>query len=238
MFTKRNVLHNRWRVGSTERFSNLPEPDDGEVDQVWGPHHNGSVDSFELTTQVRPGDLRRAMVRTMTRHAPGTRFLPLFYGAALAVPIIALVAAIRGHVFTPPQLMFVFASMAFAVAMPLLVERMVRASLSGASDLLTTWCFEPETLVLTTGDQRSAFRRAELYQCGENRRAFIVYPKPGSFLLLPKRDIDAAQVARIRAWVAAVPRRDRAAWLLSFASPGVGIALVIAAYFLITTWRS
>lgn len=190
------------------------------------------MEPFEVHAELRRADVRAALVRTMSRHSPGLRFLPLFYGGAVAVPVAAVVLGLRGHAWTLPQLMFVALSLLFVVSVPLGIERAVQGFFRPGFDPRAVWRFSASSLQLRSGEHVTTVERASIFDSLETPARFLVHPKQSSFLVLPKRGLDPSQVEAVRAWLAAAPRRDRAVSLIGWASPSIGLLLVLGALLL------
>lgn len=184
--------------------------------------------AIEVEASVGPKELERALWVTLLRHTPGLRVLPLTLVLCLGVVFAATAAAASG---TPlPGLVYIFAGVCglFALGVPLGVRGIAQRSAK------RTFLFSFDDTGFEVGaDGRSG--RVEwtaLYEAVQTRTMLILCEKPSVFHVLPLAE-GVGKRAEIDALITAkVSNKHKTLNVLSFASPGF-IMLVLIAAFLI-----
>jgi len=192
------------------------------------------VQPLNLEVTLREADVRAGLALTITRHTQGARFLPLFYVLSAVALSFGLWAVSNGHRLDVPQAMFGVALVAFMLGVPGAIWRFARKSFAAVPEPRATWRLTADTLQLQSGDALTTLPWKDIHGVSETGRAFYVHPKPGAYLVLPKRDLDDGEAARVRVFFAQIPKRSRAAEMIAWLSPAALLVLGVAGYALYT----
>ncbi|MEZ4247683.1 MAG: YcxB family protein [Polyangiales bacterium] len=185
------------------------------------------MEPVEARVTLEEADVRRGLFFTMTRHSPGMRFLPLFYGLAIVALIFGVVVLGKGHEPSTPELLFGAACLAFLTLIPLGIRRMASQMFARVPERSATWRFRHEGIQIQSGDAITSHEWFGLYRTYETSRAFYVHDKPSVFHVLPKRDLDAATVDAIRGWFAARAKPRRAIETVAWMSPSMTMIVML-----------
>jgi hypothetical protein len=180
----------------------------------------------EVRVTLEEADVRRGLFFTMTRHSPGLRFLPLFFGLAIAMLVVGIVAMTRGHEPKAEELLFGTACLAFLALVPFGLWRLSAKMFAGVPDPTATWRFRDSGVQIQSGKAVTSLAWESLYRTYETRRAFYVHSKPSVFHVLPKRGLDEPTLTHVREALArAKPKRaiETVAWM----SPSMALVLML-----------
>lgn len=181
------------------------------------------MEPVEVRVTLEEADVRRGLFFTMTRHSPGLRFLPFFFGLAIVALVFGIVVLARGHEPTLTQLLFGAACLAFLAFVPLGLRRMAAQMFAHVPVREATWRFRDAGVQIQSGEAVTSHAWSSLYRTYETRLAFYVHDKPSVFHVLPKRTLDAASVEAIRAWLAARAKPRRAIETVAWMSPSMAM---------------
>lgn len=185
----------------------------------------------EVRVTLEEADVRRGLFFTMTRHSPGLRFLPLFYGLAIVALIFGVVVLARGHEPSTYELIFGAACVGFLTLVPLGLRRMAAQMFARVPVREATWRFRDAGIQIQSGPAVTSHEWFGLYRTYETRLAFYVHDKPSVFHVLPKRGLDDATIEAIRGWLAARAKPKRAIETVAWMSPSmamIGMLVVTA----------
>ena len=184
----------------------------------------------EIQVDLTEEEVRAGLLHTLLRQTPGLRAMPLMYLAAAAVLISGIVLLVRGHEPSLPEFVFTALCALYLVGVPMGLRTFAKASLRGGAR--ATYRFGDDTLRVQHGSTRVAHPWTDIFQVTETGRAFYVHPKPGVFLVFPKRALSDVDAVR-RELRARVPRQRSALDWYAWLSPSLLFSLLLVAGVLV-----
>ena len=155
------------------------------------------MEPLALKIVLEEADVRRGLLFTITRHSPGLRLMPLFFGLAVLALVGEIVWMTRGHRPGAEELLFLGACLAFLTLIPYGLWRLGARMFRGVRPE-ATWRLRESGVQIESGEAVTTLPWESLYRTYETAHAFYVHSKPSVFHVLPKRELDDATREAVR----------------------------------------